>query len=220
MILDNNFISIVFLGYFNPAILNNDFLKENKILITDEKPIRENPTTPVFKSIEYLNLKFIIDLERFQIIEERINNFKDTKLINIAFKYFDVLKYTPLFVCGINFNLNVKILDIENFINLIKGNYILELLNINSFVINIKREILKKEEKFIGLNIRAKLNTDKLIQLNLDKKDDSDVFILNYNYELRELDKKTENKLYIKNNYVEIFKDFDIFVKKFFKDKK
>jgi len=218
MILNNNFISIVFLGYFNPAILNNNFLRENKILTIKEELVKESPLTPVFKSLEYSNLNFSMDLERFQIIERRINDFKKTKVIGVAFKYFDVLKYTPLKVCGINFNLNVKISNIEKFLALIQGKDIIRVLNANSFVINIKKEISEEDEKFLGYNIIVKLDRDRLIQVNLGRKEDSDIFRVNYNYEVRELDKKPDNKLYIKDNYLEILKEFDKFTKIFFKD--
>ena len=109
-----NFISIVALGGQNPQILNVDFLKDNKIIPIDEapfdqlfrqeKPVKKYISLPGLANLVLGNIELVIDESRFQVRETAISEWVDTKIINIAKKYFEVLPYTPLKMVGLNFN--------------------------------------------------------------------------------------------------------------------
>ncbi|MCK4819586.1 hypothetical protein KA005_27710 [bacterium] len=50
------------------------------------------------------NIELVIDEGRFQVRETAISEWIDTKIIDIAKRYFEVLPYTPLKMIGLNFN--------------------------------------------------------------------------------------------------------------------
>jgi len=109
-----NFISIVALGGQNPQILNVDFLKDNKIIPIDEapfdqlfrqeKPVKKYISLPGLANLVLGNIELVIDEGRFQVRETAISEWIDTKIIDIAKRYFEVLSYTPLKMIGLNFN--------------------------------------------------------------------------------------------------------------------
>ncbi len=109
-----NFISFVALGGPNPQILNIDFLKNNKILPLDQEPfvsisaqeklVKKFVSVPGFTNLILDNIEFLVDESRFQIREKEISEWGDTKILEIAKKYFEILPYTPLKLVGINLN--------------------------------------------------------------------------------------------------------------------
>lgn len=113
-----NFISFVALGRQNPQILNLDFLKANGIIAVDEPPFddilkQEKPTTkfvsvPGFTNLVLGNIAFIVDEQRFQIRDGAIREWTETKILDIAKKYYEVLQYTPLKLVGMNLNSTIS----------------------------------------------------------------------------------------------------------------
>lgn len=205
MIIDNNFISIVFLGNFNPAILNKDFLEKYNILKFDEEPIIKY--SPIFSNINYKNLNIIIDLDRFQIIESKINDFSKNIVINFAYSYLNILKYTPIRTAGINMNIDVKIINIKKFLNIIDGKELLELFKVKDYRIRTDKKINVSKEEFENFNLSYVMAKDKLVQIGIKKNHDN-IFKVNYNNEVRSLDKNIDNKLYIKENFNKILEMF------------
>lgn len=112
--LSKNFISFVALGGQNPQILNLDFLKANDIipvkeppfdeLLKQEKPVKKFVSVPGFANLVLENIEFIVDERRFQIREKDLSEWTDTRILEIAKKYFEVLRYTPLKLVGVNLN--------------------------------------------------------------------------------------------------------------------
>ncbi len=106
------FMSLVALGGQNPQIINVDFLKNYKIVPIDEPPFnelfqQEKPyttfvSTPVFSNLAFGPIEFIVDEQRFQIRDNSIGDWVDTKILDIALKYYEILEYTPLKKVGIN----------------------------------------------------------------------------------------------------------------------
>lgn len=215
MIINNNFISIVFLGHFNPAILSKEFLKDNKIFITEERIIKEN-SNPIFKSIEFEKVKIIVDLDRFQVVEENVNDFSKNRVIDLAFNYIKTLKFTPIRIAGINFNFNVKIGEIKKFIDIIEKEQLFGLLNATSFVIDTKKEVDTEKEKFLSGRLIVNIAKDKVVQIALNRTDSRDIYKVNYNYEVRDLDKVSENRLFVKNNFRNIFNQYKEIIEKMF----
>jgi hypothetical protein len=109
-----NFISFVALGGLNPQILNIDFLKTNGIISTNDSPfdklLKQGSTPDKFISLPGLanivvaNIEFLVDQQRFQIRDTKVSEWAETKILDIANRYFKVLSYTPLKLVGVNFN--------------------------------------------------------------------------------------------------------------------
>jgi hypothetical protein len=202
---DINFISIVYLGNFNPAILNKDFLEKYGIIEFVEEPVIK--PTPFFTNIVYRNLKFINDLERFQITEEKINNFKNNSVIKLSNEYLKILNHTPLKAMGINFNVNLKLDSLDKFTGRIKTKEIFNFFKIKKII--LKNEIIYEEgiEKNNSANLIIPLKKDKIIQINIQNINEG-LFQLNYNFEIRELEKNLKNRDYIKDNFDKILDNY------------
>ncbi len=118
------YASIVLIGKHNPQILNHDFLIQNSVLPLDDEPFLkllgscsgapasgESPfsefiSTPVVSSIRYGPVSITVDGQRFQVVDNGyFNDPAGTTIGKITRRYFgDLLKYTPLQDCGVNFN--------------------------------------------------------------------------------------------------------------------
>ena len=201
-----NFISIIYLGNFNPAILDKRFLEKNNIFNFIEEPIINK--TPVFTNFLYRNLKIIIDLERFQIIEEKIKDFHNNEAIDLAYNYFKLLQFTPLRIIGINLNSNIEINNIINFIKKIDTKDILKFFNAKEYILTTEKLFNEDKESFKAFNLVLKIAEDKLIQVNINNIN-SNNYQFNYNFELRDLNKKPERITYIKDNFNEILNEYN-----------
>ena len=97
-----NFISFVALGRPNPQILNIDFLRNNRILPRENEPNNKNSeqeknvkkfvSVPGYANLVLENIEFIVDEGRFQITERSISEWNETKILQIAKRYFKVLR--------------------------------------------------------------------------------------------------------------------------------
>jgi len=183
MKIENNFISIVAIGSFNPEILKPKFLTEVcDVEFNSDTKFQLIPN--MVSDIQCGNYKFLMDVTRFQITEENIKDFKDTKILSIMYKYLKTLKYTPLFKLGYNLNINItngnvlrkinKKINIREWVNFFKTNGI-------SYAIT--RVIENSElEKIVSLKIKIPKKDKNSI--NIHFKDIGDKFMVNYNYEL------------------------------------
>ena len=125
--ISKNFVSIVAMGSLNPQILNVDFLKDNKIVPIDkppfdilfqqDKPFTRFISTPVLSNLVLENIEFIIEQGRFQIRDVAVSEWAKTKVMDITKRYFNVLRYTPLKVIGINFNATISFSGLEEVVN-------------------------------------------------------------------------------------------------------
>lgn len=102
MIFKANYKSVIAIGGFNPTILTPDFLRDYCSFRSDHEPLGR--TTPILAEIVYGNIKFLAELNRFQIFLDEIEGFEGIFPIDTMIKYLEVLKYTPLTLFGINFN--------------------------------------------------------------------------------------------------------------------
>jgi len=213
MIINNNFISIVFLGNFNPAILTKEFLEKNEIIIFDKEP--NISFTPVISVIETNNIKIIVDIGRFQVLERNIDDFSKNVAVAIAYKYLNILEHTPLRVVGVNFNANARIKDIESLIDFNNHKKLMEFFKTEFSTISVEKKFEKGKEEFNSFNMLLKLSDEILTNIRIENTK-NDIYRVNYNFEVRNLNKKNENKLFIKENFSEILNKFCKTNKKFF----
>jgi hypothetical protein len=97
-----NYQSVVAIGGFNPAILTPDFLRNQCHFESDHEPT--GLTTPVTTKLKYGNIEFIMELNRFQVKLEEIQDFADKSIVDVVLEYLRILEYTPLSMLGLNFN--------------------------------------------------------------------------------------------------------------------
>jgi len=194
------------LGNFNPSILNKDFLEINNIIKFEEDPVIK--FSPVFNNINYRNLDILIDLNRFQVNEAKISDFSKNIIIDFAYSYLEILKFTPLRTSGINLNINVKITDIDKLLKLLYGKELFDLFEVDGYTFRSNKKINKlKDDEFDNFNLSYMMSSDKLVQIDIQK-DHGDIFRVNYNNEVRDLDKNVDNKSYIKKNFNKILEMF------------
>ncbi|MBI5789283.1 MAG: hypothetical protein HZA78_10555 [Candidatus Schekmanbacteria bacterium] len=194
--INQNFFSIVFIGYLNPLILNHNFLIDNNILPIEKDPFKrfikneggkqftEFVATPLLSTIKYDYIHITVEQHRFQILDISKILPHESVIANIAKKYFEVLPHTPLAMGGINFNYLLTF-DSNESIDIFENQFVnkniiqskLELKNIMMGDYAIK---FVSEETFGELRINA-------IKENPFKK------ILNINYENNNVSSFLEN---------------------------
>ncbi|MBF0478278.1 MAG: hypothetical protein HQL26_02235 [Candidatus Omnitrophica bacterium] len=211
MEIENKFCNIVVLGNFNPAILTHEFLVDI-CKIDLEKPINLQ-LTPIHSQIKYQknNISFLTSLDRFEISELKPEVFENSIIPKCANSYLNVLKYTPMVLCGVNFQIDAKNVDLVNLQNSfvkqgIELKKFLKAKNVtNRHSIDIdeanKEQYVGYDVKFtlrdgISGNIRVKVLGEKNINLN-------------YNFEVS-LENKDNLKLILADYYQRAveFKDF------------
>ncbi len=103
---ENNYINLVVLGSFNPAILTHDFLVRECGLDLPSPPQRKVPPTPIplMASLVYDKLLFFADLTRLEIKEQDSADPKSSKIPGFLEVYLNKLPYTPITKCGANFS--------------------------------------------------------------------------------------------------------------------
>lgn len=211
----SQFFSTVFIGKQNPRILNHDFLDRYDIIPRDKEPFRtlfskkDTPpfsdfiSTPVLATIKYDNIQFVVEDNKFQIIDNKFNDPTKSLIIPIAKKYFgERLCYTPLKKGGVNFN---GIIEFES-----KQDE--ELFDRE---VGISREdLIKKigEERLtIGMTFSFPWK-DGVVQIQMPKpKEGNKICAINFNYEFK-FNKDMERFLNNLDNVDNAFKKFNDFL--------
>ena len=104
MRIDYNFITLVALGSFNPAIVSPHFLNTVCELNLGEPVDQSPPDIPVIRHLQFQNLKFTVEMNRLEIMEPGIENITETRVLSIFNVYHKKLPYTPLKAVGVNIN--------------------------------------------------------------------------------------------------------------------
>jgi hypothetical protein len=191
----NNFISIITLGNFNPAILTPKFLSE-KCGFKNENKLKEE-TSPVVSSIDFDKISFLMDLERFQIVEKEISNFNETISIKLMNKYLDTLSFTPVYVMGLNLNIDVKTTPKKPVKNLNDKAYILKVLGAKELIYN---SIIKYSENSVDYISWDIIKQNQAISRITVKKKEDNIFTINYNIEIRNIEKSRDNILFFEKD--------------------
>lgn len=214
MKVKNNFISIVSLGCFNPAILTPQFLKVNCGFETHLEP--KGRTTPVAAVINYGSTSFVLDLERFVIKHSDVDDFLRSDIVPMMIKYLTVLKYTPVEAIGINLNYNITGLDVDGVLKALhKGNdKLFQLMKISESTTTQKEHRkIDGARQLIEFDIAGQIDKNTVERLNVLIKNNS--LQVNHNHEIRNLEqnrdliKKTERDwhLLVENDraFIEMF---------------
>ncbi|MBP8745486.1 MAG: hypothetical protein KBH86_10220 [Syntrophorhabdus sp.] len=211
MKIKNNFISIITLGNFNPSIINPEFLANQKIMTEQIS----GQVTPVMSVLESDNITLITELERFQIIHREVGCFEETPIVEIASKLFDILKYTPVTKQGLNFNVTIEDFSGSENLKRIFGNprNLTNYLDQSSeYIFQINTVVNDDVERTTIINCGYKFEDVVYISIKLQKKEDDNISI-NYNYEVRDIDKIRDNVHFVKNAFQKVCHKFISFTK-------
>jgi len=125
-VFEGRFFSIVLVGRQNPRILNHDFLIKHDVLPLDQHPFSELlaleegkqftefVSVPVLATIKYGPISIVVEENRYQIIDNRLDDPASSPIIQITKNYFGkLLRYTPFQVGGVNLNGLIRFEDVE-----------------------------------------------------------------------------------------------------------
>lgn len=190
MDLKNNFASLVCLGQFNPGILTPDFLSKVCNLQFNQKP--QGQRTPIFSSVDYGNVMFIVELDKMQIMEKEVENFRDTKIVGYFEKYIAVLQYTPVIAYGINFNTIISSFDIEVVnLNLNNREKLLAVFDTDSFLVEKKQIVTKNGmDKWLTHTFQFNDKMNDILRVFIQKTNST--ITLNFNFEVTDIEQNRE----------------------------
>lgn len=211
-----NFVSLVALGNFNPAIVSPEFLNNVCDLGLGE-PIESSPKEmPVFRSYKFPDLQITVELMRFNIQAFGLHNVRDAEVIKIFRMYYEKLPYTPLGAVGVNINCEL-IPGGEAEIQLLEEklqdtNTYFEFLGVHELEVNEKSAYTDTQKKIWKGSDFVITNVNKLTRRINVKKAKSDSLTLNYNYEAGKLKRDMEELDLLFNGYDQFCEEFSKFV--------
>lgn len=215
MKLAYNFVSLVALGNFNPAIITPDFLNKDCELNLGEPTDQSPPFVPVHKHLQFQSLRFTVDMDRLEILETGIKNIYEAKILQIFYTYYEKLPYTPLRAVGVNINCDLIAemgTTIEVLLEKISSpQTYLDFLDVKEIDVTERSLQTKTEKAWTSSNYRIQ-NVHGLTRLiNISKKKDS--FNLNYNYEAGNLDQNKSSLDLLLDGYKQFCDEFLSFMK-------
>ena len=101
-------LNIVIIGNMNPQIINHEWLLKEKIISekhfvsnqSGQSPFGTYINTPPLTQITYKNIKFTVEMQRFELSTQEKSLNSD--IFNIAKEYFIKLSHTPVTKLGFN----------------------------------------------------------------------------------------------------------------------
>ena len=215
MKVKNNYASVICLGSFNPSILTPQFLTEVCKFNFAEKPLVQ--IIPVISNVKFGNVNFIAELEKFQVMEMEIANFKDSKVIGYFERYLEILSYTPVFVCGINLNFSISEYAAETFLEKVcDKNKLFGILGTKEAMLD-KKEVMRAEKTsndWLCYNLTYPAKDNAVSRLHFQKS--GDAVTVNFNYEVRELEKEKSRIKNVGKNFEFLISENERLVKEFF----
>ncbi len=203
-----NFISLVAIGNFNPAILTPDFLNDVCKLELGEPTGESQPALPVVKQLKFQNINIDALLGRFQIKETGPEDIYETKILNIFSTIFEKLHYTPLSVAGVNINCDIYYgsKGEELISRIVNPDTILSYFEVDQVRIEEKYLQTKKEKKWSTLNYSIENISGIAKSINIINKKGS--CVINYNYESDNLHQDRSKLNLLLKNYKQFCDEF------------
>jgi len=214
--IKNNFLSVICLGNFNPSILTPQFLSETFGIKFEKEP--KFQLTPVLATVDCGDVLFLAELEKLQIVNKNLDDFRKTKIIDYFEQYLEVLKYTPIFVCGINLNTEVSVSGSAYLKNFKDKAKIFESLETNELTIDYKETISKDgREDWISYNFEFVGKDNTVFRLNFRKKDVN--VAVNFNFEVKDLETDRTRIKMISRNFEYLIQRNEKILNSFFRDR-
>ena len=176
--IQKNFASVVALGSQNPQILNEDFLRINKIIPADHSPFDKRTnfvSTPPFATIAFGPIEILVEEHRFQVREAGLSDWNKTYIFDVAIDYYKTLEYTPVKTIGLNLNCQINFENTEE-----SEKFQKLLLPEKSKII----EIISEDNIDIGLRLHYPYAENGRVLLSIDRSSpDTLQRQLSFNYE-------------------------------------
>ena len=212
----NDYINLVVLGSFNPAILTHEFLVKECGFNLPSEPDSKGPAMPVVvvASLEYGNLSFSADLGRLQIMEKNCADPKESKIPEYLQTYLDKLPYTPLSKCGANlsYGLTIERRRLEEVAEWLKTdrNKLREALKLKTVDIEVVFTLDQDSEKVTNWILRTKATVyEASTMLKVGMPDFGNDVKIDFNYEVAGLDKDRKRLSSITDSYGQVFDLFE-----------
>ena len=215
MKIDYNFISLVALGSFNPAIVSPNFLNTECELNLGEPVDQSPPDIPVIRHLQFQNLKFTVEMNRLQIMETGIANIAETRVLSIFNVYYAKLPYTPLKAVGVNINCDL-LAEIETKIETLTKKVSNPSTYLDFFAtnkINVTESSLKTKTAKIWMSSNYNIENVHGLTRSINVTQKKDFLNLNYNYEAGAVDKHKSNLSLLLDGYEQFCDEFLDFVK-------
>ena len=215
MKIDYNFITLVALGSFNPAIVSPNFLNTVCELNLGEPVDQSPPDIPVIRHLQFQNLKVTVEMNRLQIMETVIENITKTRVLSIFNIYYEKLPYTPLKAVGVNINCDL-LAEMETKTETLTKKVSNPTTYLDFFDTNeinvIENSLQTKTDKtWMSSNYNIENIHDLTRSINVTQK--KDFLNLNYNYEAGAVDKHKSNLSLLLDGYEQFCDEFLNFVK-------
>lgn len=208
-----NFISVVALGNFNPAIVSPRFLNDVCKLNLGEPDDQSPPEIPVHRSLRFQNLKFSADMDRLQIIESEIKDIFRTRSLNIFNSYYENLPHTPLRAVGVNINCDL-VPESSNQIDLMTEKICDALTYLNYFdcaTVDITESFVQSRTDKTRMGSSYSIKNVGGLNRRIDVHKKKDSITVNYNYEAGNLDKTERNLDVLLDRYEQFCNEFLFF---------
>lgn len=180
-----NYKSVVVIGAFNPSILTPGFLVEYCSFKPGQEPVGQS--TPVATEISFGNVRFIMELSKFQISVHEIDDFAGTFPLEVAGAYLTVLQHTPLSIAGLNLNYSLTDIDISRVCGKIRDPFgIGSVLHVKPTAVSVaasrqdSENLVVKELSFIQM-------LDDCVKNNIRISVGADSITINNNFEVSDL---------------------------------
>jgi hypothetical protein len=215
MNISHNFVSVVALGYFNPAIVTPDFL--NKVcLLNLGDPVEVSPSNiPVVRALRFRDFDIHIDLTHLTITEKPVRDIRNTRILNIFKSYYEKLPFTPLSAVGININCEISFLEDAAPMSLPKkardAGSILDFFGVGALELSEKIRKTKQQDEWKASNYTIENVKDLFRRIDIQKKENA--VVLNYNSEAPQLDKEPQKLKILLEQYEDFCTEFDRFLK-------
>jgi hypothetical protein len=217
--VENNLVSVVTLGSFNPSILTSDFLIRECGLEIEGKVTSEE-RTPVVSRVDYPGLSFFAGLDRFQIKETGVDDPGKSRVVEFLRIYLEKLLYTPLSRCGVNINVNISEIKERNLITLLteRKKELFKILGTEDFSIETRSRHRPEEDEYLGWTVIYVIEKEDILgRLTMSRKGNS-VYELNYNYEVAKLEKNHRHLERITKGYPRIVKHYERVIRAIFEE--
>ena len=214
-----NFLSLVALGNFNPAIVTTDFLNNVCDLNLGDLIKQSDPNIPVHRFLEFSRFKFIADINKFQILQEGIKggDIPQSNIVEIFDAYYEKLPHTPLDAVGVNINCDLiaqKGGEFDKLVSLASDprNY-LDFFRVEIIDVTERSLQTSTEKKWMSSHYYIKMVQVLARRVNIDKKTENSLG-LNYNCEVGDLKKDSSRLGLLSSIYDKYCDEFTLFLKR------
>jgi len=211
----NEYINLVVLGSFNPAILTHAFLVGECGFDLPAEPSNKGPGMPVVASLEYENLSFFADLGRLQIMEKNCADPKVSKVPQYVQTYLDKLPHTPLSKCGANLSCGLtigssRLGEVGEWVKRDRGK-VCRALKLETVALGVDFVVQQASEVVGSWVLRTKITEyEASTTLKVTVPESGNKVKVNFNYEVAGLDKDRARLASITESYrnlVDLFRD-------------